>query len=161
MNISQLVKEAWHINDGMNKVLLEHLTADMLTVQTPDKNWTVAGYLAHMAGSKKWWGTHLNKQEVGSLPDLYQEIEGNFIVEKSIERIKAVFDQTSQTIVDTAERANDKGTLPYASIDLYLIHMIIHDAHHRGQILLALRTAGYTPPDDDEFWGGWWPEQSA
>lgn len=161
MNISPLVKEAWHINDGMNQVLLEHLTPDMLAVQTPDKNWTVAGYLAHMAGSKKWWGTHINKEEVDSLPDLYQEAEGKFIVEKSIQKIKAVFDQTSQTLLETAEHANDKGTLPYASIELYLTHMIIHDAHHRGQILLALRTAGHAPPDEDDFWGGWWPGQRA
>lgn len=160
MNISPLVEEAWKINDEMNKVLLEHLTPEMLSAQTPDRNWTVAGYLAHMAGSKKWWGTHFNKEKVESLPDLYQKIEGTFIAEKSIEKIKAVFGQTSQTLFEAAKHAPNKGTLPYASLDLFLIHMITHDAHHRGQILLTLRTAGHTPPDEETFWGGWWPEQS-
>jgi uncharacterized damage-inducible protein DinB len=140
-------------------VLLEHLTPEMLTVQTPDKNWTVAGYLAHMAGGKKWWGTHVNKEEVNRLPNLYSESGENFIVEKDLKKIKAVFEETSKVMLETAERAENKGTLPYASIDLYLIHQIMHDAHHRGQILLALRTAGYTPPDEDKFWGGWWPDQ--
>ena len=161
MSVSQLVKGTWLINDGMNKVLLEHLTPDMLSVQTPDKNWSVAGYLAHLAGSKKWWASHLNEEDAAGLPDLYQEIEGTFIVEKDIEKIKAVFEETSRTLLETAERADNKGTLPYASTDLYLIHMTVHDAHHRGQILLALRAAGYTPPDEDIFWGGWWPEQSS
>ena len=161
MSVSQLVKATWHINDAMNKTLLEHLTPDMLTVQTPDENWSVAGYLAHLAGSKKWWASHLNKEDVASLPDLYQETEGTFVVEKDIEKIEAVFAETSRTLLETAERADNKGALPYASIDLYLIHMMIHDAHHRGQILLALRTAGHAPPDEDIFWGGWWPEQSS
>jgi uncharacterized damage-inducible protein DinB len=30
--------------------------------------------------------------------------------------------------------------------------MIIHDAHHRGQILLALKTAGHPLPNEDIFW---------
>lgn len=161
MNINPLVREAWRLNDGMNRVLLGYLTPDMLRVQTPDKNWSVAGYLAHLAGSKKWWGTHVDKEEVELLPDLYRETEGTFTTEKDIETIKAVFEQTSRTLLETAERAETKGALPYASIDLYLTHIIIHDAHHRGQIFLALRTAGYAPPDEDTFWGGWWPEQSA
>jgi uncharacterized damage-inducible protein DinB len=161
MNISPLVKEAWRINDGMNQVILEYLTPEMLSVTTPDKNWSVAGYLAHLAGSKKWWASHVNKDVADGLPDLYQETEGKFIVEKNMERIKAVFEQTSQTLLETAERAENKGTLPYASLDLYLLHMIIHDAHHRGQIFLTLRAAGHTPPDEDTFWGGWWPEQNA
>ena len=161
MSVSQLVKETWLINDGMNEVLLEHLTPDMLSVQTPDRSWSVASYLAHLAGSKKWWALHLSKEDAAGLPDLYQEIEGTFIVEKDIEKIKAVFAETSRTLLETAERADNKGTLPYASIDLYLVHMITHDAHHRGQILLALRAAGHALPDEDIFWGGWWPEQSS
>ncbi len=161
MAVSQLVKEAWQINDEMNKVLLEHLTPEMLTIQTPDKTWSVAGYLAHLAGSKKWWGTHVNKQEVDKLPDLFEKTGENYVAEKDSGRIKEVFEQTSKMLLETAERTDTKGTLPYASIDLYLIHIIVHDAHHRGQILLALRSAGYTPPDEDTFWGGWWPDQTS
>jgi uncharacterized damage-inducible protein DinB len=161
MEISELVKEAWHINDGMNNVLLKHLTPEMLTVQTPDKKWSVAGYLAHLTGSKKWWGTHVNKQEVDKLPDLFVKTGENYVVEKDLGKIKEVFEQTSKMLLETAERAENKGTLPYASIDLYLIHMITHDAHHRGQILLVLRSAGHAVPDEDEFWGGWWPEQTS
>lgn len=161
MSVSPLVKDAWRVNDGMNEVLLAHLTPEMLALPTPDKNWTVAGYLAHMAGSKKGWGTHLDgeeKERVVRLPDLYAKAGDTFIVEKDIEKIRAVFEKTSATLLETAERAETKGALPYASLDLYLLHMIVHDAHHRGQILLTLRTAGYAPPDEDTFWGGWWPE---
>ncbi len=158
MVISECVKEAWQINEGMNKVLLEYLTPEMLTVRTPSEGWSVAGYLAHLAASKKWWGTHLDEEQVGRLPDLYDETTGKIISETNLALIKDVFEQTSRTILETVERADTKGKLPYSSVDVYLIHQTVHDAHHRGQILLALRTAGYTPPDDDDFWGGWWTE---
>jgi uncharacterized damage-inducible protein DinB len=159
MVISEGVREAWQANDSVNKVLLEYLTPDMLEVQTPDKNWSVAGYLAHLAESKKWWGTHLDKEKVNDLPSLFSKAGETFIAEKNLEQIKDVFEQTSKTILETAERADNKGKLPYLSIDVYLIHQMVHDAHHRGQILLLLRTAGYTPPSDDDFWGGWWTDQ--
>jgi uncharacterized damage-inducible protein DinB len=159
MVISEGVREAWHINEGMNKVLLEYLTPEMLTVQTPSKDWTVAGYLAHLAVSKKWWGKHLNEEHGAHLPSLYTETEGGWIASTDLSQIKDVFEQTSKTILETVENATDKGKLPYPSIDVYLIQQMIHDGHHRGQVLLALRSAGYTPPNDDDFWGGWWTDQ--
>ncbi len=159
MSISKSVKEAWQINEGMNKILLEYLTPEMLALQTPSKDWSVAGYLAHLAAGKKWWVSHLAEEQAGGLPNLYEETTGKIIAEKNLARIKDVFGQTSKTILETVENATDKGKLPYPSTDVYLIQQMIHDGHHRGQILLALRTAGYTPPSDDDFWGGWWTDQ--
>lgn len=159
MVISEAVKEAWQINTGMNKILLEYLTAEMLALRMPNNDWSVAGYLAHLVAGKKWWLTHLNKEAAGYLPDLHEETAGKMVVETDLARIKGVFEQTSKVILESAEKASDKGKLPYPSIDVYLIQDMIHDGHHRGQILLLLRSAGHTPPTDDDFWGGWWPDQ--
>jgi uncharacterized damage-inducible protein DinB len=159
MLVSQIVKDTWHINDGMNKVLLEYLTPETVKVEAPDKNWSIAAYLAHLASSKKWWISHINKEQAELLPSLFHKTKDTFVAETNLEKIKDVFEQVSKTMLETAERADDKGILPYDSVDLYLIHMTTHDAHHRGQILLTLRTAGYRPPSDDDFWGGWWNDQ--
>ena len=161
MRVSECVVEAWQINEGMNQILIEHLTPEMLAVQAPGSDWTVAGYLAHLAVSKKWWASHLSEERAEDLPNLYQKTADNIVAEKNLERIKAVFEQTGTAILEIAEKATDKGRLPYPSVDVYLIQQMIHDGHHRGQILLALRSAGYTPPHDDDFWGGWWPDQTS
>ena len=47
------------------------------------------------------------------------------------------------------------GQPPHSSADAYLIHMMVHDAHHRGQILLAPKTSGYSLPNEDAMWGPW------
>jgi uncharacterized damage-inducible protein DinB len=159
--VSEAVKIAWQINEEMNLKLLEYLTPDMLQVQTPSKSDTIAEYLAHLAISKRWWGKHLNEEQVAGLPSLYNETEQGFSASTDLAQIKDVFEQTHKTLLETAERATHKGNLPYPSIDVFLIHMMIHDGHHRGQILLTLRTAGYPVPSDDDFWGGWWPDQTA
>ena len=159
MSISKSVTEAWQINEGMNKILIEYLTPEMLTAKTPNKDWSIAGYLAHLAVSKKWWGKHINEEQASLLPSLFSKTQDGFIASTDLAQIKNVFEQTRKTLLEIAENVTDKGKLPYPSLEVFLIQQMIHDGHHRGQILLTLRNAGYTPPNDDDFWGGWWPDQ--
>jgi uncharacterized damage-inducible protein DinB len=147
--VTQTVKEAWLANEKVNKVLLEHLTPDMLQAQTPGGGYTVAQHLAHMTRTKKYFGMKLS-EALKVLPDLHDKTTDK--VETNLAHIKDVMRLTSQRILETSEAANDKGNLPQTSIEAYLIHMMIHDGHHRGQILLALKTAGYPLPNEDLFW---------
>jgi uncharacterized damage-inducible protein DinB len=150
--VSQTVREAWQANERVNKILLEHLTSDMLSSQTPGGGYTVAQHLAHMTATQKFWGKKLNS-DLGILPNLFDERnEKEFIAETNLAHIKDVMRQTSQRILESAEAAKDKGDLSQTSLEGFLIHMMIHDGHHRGQILLALKTAGYALPNEDLFW---------
>ena len=154
MAVSQTTKESWQISEQMNRVLLEYLTPDMLLAQTPGKGYSVAQHLAHMTEAKKFWGSMLN-ENVSELPNLSDDRNGEFIAETNLAQIKDVFRQTHKTILESAESASDKGKLPYPSIDVYLTHLMVHDAHHRGQILLALKTASYPLPNEGTLWDVW------
>ena len=149
MAITQTVKEAWEANDKVNKVLLEHLTPDMLNAQTPGGGYTVAQHLAHMTRTKKYFGMKLS-ETLKALPDLHDTTTDR--VETNLAQIKDVMRQTSQRILEVSEATDGKGDLPQLSTEGFLIHMMIHDGHHRGQILLALKTAGHPLPDEDLFW---------
>lgn len=158
MHIAQLVQDAWSVNDEMNRVLLAALTPELLRLRTPDGAWSIAGTLAHLAASKKWWMSHLDPEGAQRLPDLARKVGGEHVPETDLTILRAVFEETSRTLLEAAERAADPGALPYASIDKFLLHMVVHDAHHRGQIAVVLRAAGHRPPEDDELWGPWWTE---
>jgi uncharacterized damage-inducible protein DinB len=152
MALTQSVKEAWQANGTVNEVLLEHLTPDMLEAKSPGGGYTVAQQLAHMTGTKKFWGKRLN-QDLETLPNLFDERnETEFVAETNLAQIKDVMRQTSQRMLESAESAKDKGELTHTSVEAFLIHMMLHDAHHRGQILLALKTAGHPLPNEDMFW---------
>jgi uncharacterized damage-inducible protein DinB len=149
MPINETVREAWEANDKVNKVLLEHLTLDMLNAQTPGGGFTIAQHLAHMTRTKKYFGMKLS-EALRTLPDLHDKATDK--VETNLAQIKDVMRQTSKGILETSENAKDKGNLPQTSTEAYLIHMMIHDGHHRGQILLALKTVGHPLPNEDLFW---------
>ena len=152
MPVNETVKEAWLINDKVNNVLLEHLTPNMIEAHIPGSGYSVAQHLAHMAEAKKFWGAMLNEEQAGTLPDLFKEERS---AETNLAQIKDVFAQTSKVTLELAKSTSDPSDFPYASLDSYLIHLIVHDSYHRGQIVLALKTAGHPLPDEGALWGPW------
>ena len=152
------VAEAWRANARVNRELLNHLTEEMLGAQTPGGGYSVAQHLAHMTEVMKSWGFKLDEQ-LNALPDLYSdydEVADTFVAETDLTRIRDVMVETEEALLKAVEESEgEKGTLPHTSTGAFLIHMMVHDAHHRGQILLALKTSGHPLPDEDRLWGPW------
>jgi uncharacterized damage-inducible protein DinB len=150
------ILHAWQTNQAVNEVLLAHLTPQMLEAGTPGGGYNVAQHLAHMVECSKGWGMELEPSLLQDLPDLYSNYDpdtGDFDAEMDLERIKAVWRQTRAALLETAQKnATNNGKLPHASPAQLLFHMAVHDAHHRGQILLALKTFGFPLPDDSALW---------
>lgn len=153
--VSDSVKEAWQINSKINQKLLEYLTPEMVHAKTPANGWSVAQHIAEIVATPKYWGTKFAKDTLETLPDLHDEDAESFIAETDVTRMREVAAQTADAVLQAAEAAQDKGDLPHSSLDIYLIHMMIHDAHHRGQLLLALKSNGFPLPDVDVLWLPW------
>jgi uncharacterized damage-inducible protein DinB len=157
------VQDAWNANLEVNLVLLEHLTPEMLEARTPGGGFSVAQHLAHLVGTTKYWGSRFDVR-LKALPRLFtvreelpeDDLEA-FVPETDLTRIREVLTVTARAAQGASREAptGDAGEPPHASADAFLLHMMVHDAHHRGQILLALKTAGYTLPDEDALWGPW------
>jgi uncharacterized damage-inducible protein DinB len=105
-----------------------------------------------MAEAKKFWNAMLNEEQANTLPNFFKE---ELVPETNLAHIKDVFRQTSKVTLEIVNNTSDLGNFPYTSLDSYLIHLIAHDAHHRGQILLALKTAGHKLPNEGALWGPW------
>ena len=163
MNVESAAQTAWQANLKVNQILLEHLTPEMLQARTPGGGFSVAQDLAHMVGVTKYRGIQLDER-LKTLPDLFtvrEDLDEDdpqaFIPETDLARIKDVLAQTATAVQKAANGTphGEAGNSPYASADAYLIHMMVHDAHHRGQTLLALKTSGYPLPDEDAMWQPW------
>ena len=158
------VQTAWQANLKVNTVLVNHLTPEMLDARTPGGGYSVALHLAHLVGTTKYWGSRLDEARLGGLPNLYtmrEDLDENdieaFVAETELTRIRQVLIETAAAAQEAAAEApaGFTGTLPHASPDALLIHMMVHDAHHRGQMLLALKTSGHPLPDEDAMWVPW------
>ena len=157
------VQTAWQANLKVNTMLVNHLTPEMLDARTPGGGYSVALHLAHLVGTTKYWGSRLDKN-LEELPNLYtiredldeEDIEA-FVAETDLARIRQVLTETAAAAQEAAANAPEgfTGELPHPSPDAFLIHMMVHDAHHRGQILLALKTSEHPLPDEDAMWVPW------
>lgn len=148
------LRDAARSNADVNDLLVAHLTTpEMLDARTPSGGFTVAEQLAHMAGTSKFWLMKLSAGAAADLPDLYDPQRQR--AERDPARIRAALDRTSAAVLEAATTAPDKGELPHLSPAQFLIHTLVHDAHHRGQILLPLKTSGLPLPDEDAMWFPW------
>lgn len=158
------VQTAWQANLKVNQTLVDHLNLEMLNARTPGGGYSVAQHLAHIVGTTKYWGSQLDSERLGKLPNLFtfredmdeEDLEA-FVTETDLVRIHDVLSQTAAAAQDATANAPEghTGELPHSSADAFLIHMLVHDAHHRGQILLALKMSEYPLPDEGSMWMPW------
>lgn len=157
MSYSISLQRAWSRNLAVNRALIEHLTPAMLSATSPGGGFTVAEHLAHITGVVKHWGMRIDPERLTPVPDLAEEHDdGEWTAETDLDRILDVHTRTAAAAAATAAAYPDgSAASPHVDADAYLIHMLVHDAHHRGQILLALKTAGHRLPDEDVLWAPW------
>lgn len=152
---------AWQRNMAVNGLLVQHLEPAMLGARSPGGGASVAQHIAHMVMTVKFWGARIDPQRMEALPDLFlEEPSGgapeHLAPETDLARISATWRQTEEAALAAAS-SHPAGapSSPHRDGAAYLTHMLVHDAHHRGQILLALKTAGHPLPDDEGMWAPW------
>ncbi|ADV68363.1 DinB family protein [Deinococcus maricopensis] len=156
-DLSSALAGAVHANIATNDAVCAALTPAMMDAVTPGGGYTVAQHLAHMAASTKHWLAELDDAAGAPLPDLYDLApDGTPVVHTDPVRAGVVLRETWQATLDAVTRAPDRGALPHPSATQFLMHMLVHDAHHRGQLLLALKAAGHPLPDDAAMWRDSW-----
>jgi uncharacterized damage-inducible protein DinB len=97
------------------------------------------------------------------VPDVIDVTAPTWLAVASIEELRAAFDAGDAAMRDAVLEAVEGGRrfeALYVSHPAHLIvHCIVHDAHHRGQILALLRQAGRSADDrnrlEDETWSVW------
>ena len=104
--------------------------------------------LAHILSAERLWLERLRRQ-----PQT-QPVWPEFTLAQSrreIENLRGLWDGylsalSASDLVATIAYQNSKGESWTSRQDDVLQHVIVHSAHHRGQIVSLLRASGHTPP---------------
>ena len=147
-------KELYILNLNVRERLLKFLETvpfEKLTVESKLGYSSIRNMLAHIQETEDWWIKGVLKDEP------YQDY--NFSDFNSIEDFRKTWETLQKQTLDYVEAnqnilkeritRNLKGKTYEFQIQKVLMHVLTHEFHHRGQICLLLRQAGFIPPDVD------------
>lgn len=161
-----MLLESLRRNGRVNAALLHSLSDTELDLADGQGGWTLGQHLGHLADFRKDWLSNMSPRHAAALPDVLRRSESGFeLTTRDLGELAAAFasgDTAAVKAVQDAlqeDRAFDdpwnEGTYP-SSPAHFLQHIIVHDAHHRGQIMTLLRQHGRSPQQMDELDGATW-----
>jgi uncharacterized damage-inducible protein DinB len=143
--------ETWNIHARINLYLVDAVAPEAFDRTSASKGRTVAEQFAHLHNVRLMWLQ-------SAAPDLLaglQKIEKGS--ETGPELLRRSLEQSAEAIAGLLRRSlaaggKVKGFKPHAIA--FLGYLIAHESHHRGQIVLTLKQAGY-PVDKKVGFGLW------
>lgn len=163
MNEISFLEESFRRNGRVNQTLLETITLKELDFALQDGEWTIGKHLGHLADFRFGWLSHLAPEHAKTIPEVVEGTQDHFeLIAKSIQELAEAFtigDQASLNAVHEAMREGQGFERAYQSHPAHFLqHIIVHDSHHRGQVITLLRQSGRTAEQLDKLddhWGIW------
>lgn len=166
-----LLLESFRRNGRVNDAVLAALTPADFGLSDGRGGWTVERHLRHMAGFRVGWLWNLSREHADPLLDHTQkDADGDpqwRWQNSPAAELGAAFtagDEAAVTAVQAHLASGEPFADPWhegsyrASPTHFLQHTIVHDSHHRGQIMALLRLGGRTKEEMDaldEHWAIW------
>lgn len=150
MNEPQLL-ETWQINNRINLYLLDAIALEHLDSRLVSKGRSVAEQFAHIHNVRLMWLKASQPELLGKLTKIEKETAADkTLLQKSL-------NESGEAIAELLKKAVEqggkiKGFKPHATA--FLGYLTAHEAHHRSQIVLALKQAG-NPLEKKILFGIW------
>ncbi len=159
----RLVFEAFDRNAEVNRATLATLDMPSLNHADGVGGYNVGQHLADIVSFRREKVEAVAPAHAERVPDVTDGNAPTWLAVASIEELRAAFDAGDAAMRDAVLEAVVEGRRfegTYESHPAHLIvHCIVHDAHHRGQILALLRQAGRSADErnrlEDETWSVW------
>ncbi|MCX6351667.1 MAG: hypothetical protein NTX03_07385 [Bacteroidetes bacterium] len=136
--------ETWEINNRINLMLLESIAEEQLADKLNGGGKSVGAQIAHIHQARLFWLDGYGKIDVSSMEKIAKDQTEN----KTL--LKECLGISNLAMIDMFEKLNEKGGVTgYNNLQSPLItflgYTLAHEAHHRGQIMLTLKSNGHLP----------------
>lgn len=140
--------ETWQISNRLNEYLLSGINEEYLNDIPETKGRSVGEQFAHLHNVRLMWLKVAAPDLMSSLEKIEKPITKKILIDNAAKSAAAI-SELLQRGIDTGKI---KGFKPHA--EAFLGYLIAHEAHHRGQIILALKANKHLP-DKKILYGLW------
>ena len=159
-----LLLESFDRNAQVNDAVLSAMTEADLALSDGQGGWNIGQQLGHLAEFRYGWLSFISLPHAKDIPSVVEGDTKSFhLTTQNLDEIKQAFsagDAAALGAVMSALGENRSFTGAYKSHPAHFLqHIIVHDSHHRGQIMSLLRRGGWTREDlsalEDATWTIW------
>ena len=162
-----LLLESFDRNARVNEAVLSAISESDLTFSDEQGGWNIGQHLGHLAEFRRNWLRFISPPHAENIPSVVENDKNPHLTTQNLDEIKQAFsagDAAALKAVMSALEENRSFEGAYKSHPAHFLqHIIVHDSHHRGQILSLLRQGGWTREQlgalDDATWTIWNEEQ--
>lgn len=149
-------------NGRVNEAVLDAVAETDLASADGQGGWSVGQHLGHQAYFRYEWLSFISPPHAKDLPLVISGDEPNiYLTTQNLSEIKQAFsagDVAALQAVESAIGEDRSFEGAYESHPAHFLqHILIHDAHHRGQVMSLLRENGRTPEQMAELERATWP----
>lgn len=156
-----LTLEAFDRNARVNREVLATLDLEDLEVSDGQGGFSVGQHLADMVSFRRSWLDVVAPNHAERVPDPIDMAATTWLAARSIDDLAAHFEAGDAAVRAAVLEAVHEGrsfARVYESHPANLVqHCIVHDAHHRGQIMALLRQAGRSAEAREQLEQATWP----
>jgi uncharacterized damage-inducible protein DinB len=157
----ELVLDSFERNARVNRALLDTLTLEDLTYSDGVGGYNVGQHLADLVSFRPDWLSRVSPAHAERVPSVIDEASPTWLGIGSIAELQAAFEAGDAALREAVVAAVSEGRSFegfYESHPAHLmLHCIVHDSHHRGQVLALLRQAGRPEEARMELEDATWP----
>lgn len=165
--VPELLLETLRRNGRVNDTLLAAIRPEEYALHDGEGGWTVARHLSHLAAFRAGWLLEISPEHATGLMGPFGGANPWAWESRDPAVLGTVFREGDAAAVEAVRAALKEGrTFPdphgegtYQSHPAHFLqHVVVHDSHHRGQVLSLLRRGGRTPQEMDaldEHWAIW------
>jgi uncharacterized damage-inducible protein DinB len=146
----QPIVETWQINHRLNEYLLSAIKEEHFSDMMATKGRSVGKQLAHIHAVRLMWIEVAEPDLMNGLKKFGKEDEVS--KKQLLEQLKKSGEAISEVLKRGIEKGKIKGFKPHP--EAFLGYMIAHEAHHRAQVILALKANNHMP-DKKILFGMW------